>query len=40
VKSSARTLGLLSVLGLGLNTIVGSGIFRFPAELSADLGPA
>jgi amino acid transporter len=28
------------VLALGVNTIVGSGIFRFPAELAADLGPA
>jgi amino acid transporter len=35
-----RTLGLASVLGLGLNTIVGSSIFRFPAELARDLGPA
>jgi amino acid transporter len=28
------------VLALGVNTIVGSGIFRFPAELASDLGPA
>ena len=36
---SAR-LGLFSVVALGVNTIVGSGIFRLPAELARDLGPA
>src|SRR6185436_2722140 len=35
-----RMLGLFSVMALGVNTIVGSGIFRLPAELARDLGPA
>jgi amino acid transporter len=38
--SKRASLGLLSMLALGINTIVGSGIFRFPAELAADMGPA
>ena len=33
-------LGLFSVVAVGVNTIVGSGIFRLPAELARDLGPA
>lgn len=33
-----RGLGLLGVLSLGLNTIIGSGIFRLPAELARDVG--
>src|SRR5215208_4434777 len=36
----ARALGLFSIVALGVNTIVGSGIFRLPAELARDLGPA
>jgi amino acid transporter len=35
-----RQLGLFSVIALGVNTIVGSGIFRLPAELAGLLGPA
>lgn len=35
-----RKLGLFSVTALGVNTIVGSGIHRLPAELARDLGPA
>lgn len=33
-----RRLGFLGVLALGLNTIIGSGIFRLPADLARDLG--
>ncbi len=39
-RTSRRTLGLLTVTALGINTIVGSGIFRFPSELALELGPA
>jgi amino acid transporter len=40
MANKSRSLGLLSVMALGINTIVGSGIFRFPAELAGDLGTA
>lgn len=33
-----RTLGTLSLAALGLNTVVGSGIFLLPAELARDAG--
>lgn len=36
----ARRLGLLDVFCLGLNAIVGSGIFLFPGTLASLLGPA
>jgi amino acid transporter len=37
---SRKKLGVGSLAALGVNTIVGSGIFRLPAELARDLGPA
>jgi basic amino acid/polyamine antiporter, APA family len=37
-SSATRRLGLASLVGLGINTIVGSAIFRLPAELSRELG--
>lgn len=36
----APRLGALSLAALGVNTIVGSGIFRLPSELARTLGPA
>lgn len=33
-----RKLGLFSIVALGVNTIIGSGIFRVPAELKTTLG--
>jgi len=38
--SPSPRLGVLSLTALGVNTIVGSGIFRLPAELASALGPA
>ena len=36
----SRKLSLFAVTALGINTIVGSGIFRLPSELARELGPA
>ncbi len=35
-----RPLGLFTVLCIGINNIVGSGIFSKPSKLAAELGPA
>jgi amino acid transporter len=40
MSASGRPLGLLSLVGIGVNAIVGSSIFLFPGRLSAMLGPA
>jgi amino acid transporter len=39
MPTSRKKLGALSLAALGVNTIVGAGIFRLPAELARDLGP-
>jgi amino acid transporter len=39
-SSSLRTLGLFSVLCIGINAIIGSGIYKLPGRLSYELGPA
>jgi amino acid transporter len=39
-SSTARTLGLFSVVCIGVNAIVGSGIYRLPGRLGHYLGPA
>lgn len=39
-QEEAKSLGLLAILALGVNTIVGSGIFRVPAELAKETGKA
>jgi amino acid transporter len=40
MPEARQKLGALSLAALGVNTIVGAGIFRLPAELARDLGPA
>lgn len=35
-----RQLGLLTVLCIGVNNIVGSGIYKTPSDLARELGPA
>lgn len=35
-----RSLGLWQAIGLGINAVVGSGIFLLPGRLAAPLGPA
>jgi amino acid transporter len=38
--ATARTLGLFSVLCIGINAIIGSGVYRLPGRLGFYLGPA
>jgi amino acid transporter len=40
MASVRRKLGVFTLAALGVNTIIGSGIFRLPSELARDLGPA
>lgn len=39
MPTSRKKLGALTLAALGVNTIVGAGILRLPAELARDLGP-
>jgi len=38
-ESRTAKIGFFALVSLGLNTIIGSSIFRVPAELARDLGP-
>ncbi len=40
MKTNVRTLGLFSVLCIGINAIVGSGIYRLPGRIAHELGGA
>lgn len=40
MSSSVRTIGLFSVLCIGINAIIGSGIYKLPGRLGYYLGPA
>lgn len=40
MSKTARTLGLFSVLCIGINAIVGSGIYRLPGRIAHHLGGA
>jgi basic amino acid/polyamine antiporter, APA family len=40
VSSAPRSLGMLSILCLGINAIIGSGIYKAPGRLGYYLGPA
>jgi basic amino acid/polyamine antiporter, APA family len=39
-QKTARTLGLFSVLCIGINAIIGSGVYKLPGRLGYYLGPA